>query len=45
MKLRAWEKQERKRLLFFNYVGRVDIAYTEDELAEIKEQEEQEEKK
>lgn len=29
----------------FNYVGQVDIAYTEEELAEIKAQEEQEEKK
>lgn len=31
--------------IYFNYVGQVDIAYTEEELAEIKEQEEQEEKK
>jgi len=29
--------------IYFNYVGQVDIAYTEEELAEIKEQEEQEE--
>ena len=28
--------------IYFNYVGQVDIAYTEEELAEIKEQEEQE---
>ena len=31
--------------IYFNYVGQVDVAYTEQELAEIKEQEEQEEKK
>ena len=31
--------------IYFNYVGQVDIAYTEEELAEIKEQEEQAEKK
>ena len=31
--------------IYFNYVGQVDIVYTEEELAEIKEQEEQEEKK
>ena len=31
--------------IYFNYVGQVDIAYTEEELAEIKVQEEQEEKK
>ena len=31
--------------IYFNCVGQVDIAYTEEELAEIKEQEEQEEKK
>lgn len=31
--------------IYFNYVGQVDIAYTEEELAEIKEQEEQVEKK
>ena len=30
--------------IYFNYVEQVDIAYTEEELAEIKEQEEQEEK-
>lgn len=30
--------------IYFNYVGQVDIAYTEEELAEIKEQEEQEER-
>ena len=29
--------------IYFNYVGQVDIAYTEEELAEIKAQEEQEE--
>lgn len=27
--------------IYFNYVGQVDIAYTEEELAEIKAQEEQ----
>ena len=31
--------------IYFNCVGQVDIAYTEEELAEIKEQEEQAEKK
>ncbi len=31
--------------IYFNYVGQVDIAYTEEELAEIKAQEEQNEKK
>ena len=30
--------------IYFNYVGQVDIAYTEEELAEIKAQEEQREK-
>lgn len=30
---------------YFNYAGQVDIAYTEEELAEIKEQEEQKKKK
>ena len=29
--------------IYFNYVGQVDIAYTEEEIAEINEQEEQEE--
>ena len=29
--------------IYFNYVGQVDIAYTEEELAEIKAQEEQKE--
>ncbi len=46
MKPRVWEKQETQKVdIYFNYVGQVDIAYTEEELAEIKEQEEQEEKK
>ena len=30
--------------IYFNYVGQVDIAYTEEELAELKAQKEQEER-
>ena len=38
------ESKDTKVDIYFNYVGQVDSAYTEEELAEIKEQEEQEER-
>ena len=42
MKQREWGKARTQKVdIYFNYVGQVDIAYTEEELAEIKAQEEQ----
>ena len=40
---RVGKARTQKVDIYFNYVGQVDIAYTEEELAEIKAQEEQEE--